>query len=269
MNPLQYDSPAVPFLILAHPGHELRLFHWMERRRPRVFLLTDGSGGAALPRTHYSAATLATAGATAGGVFGGRSDKAWYAALLAGDPAPFAEALDRIAAEAERLKPELLVTDAVDGYNPMHDLCAALGTALRRRLAAAGHFVQHMVSLAVESDDPPPLAELLHLDPDAVLRKQRAVAAYTPLADEVRSLLAARPEALHVELLQQPDFAWSPDWTPRWETIGRERVATGRYTDAISYARHVRPIALSLGAAAGATGREGQRYRHPRHDPGA
>ncbi len=219
--------------------------------RPRVFLLTDGSGGAALPRTHYSAATIAAAGASAGGLFGWKPDKAWYAALLSGDAAPFAEALDCIEAEAGELRPQLLVTDAVDGYNPMHDLCAALGAALRYRLAAAGAPVQHLVSMAVDSQDPPPPAERLHLSPQAARRKQGAVADYTPLADETCALLTLRPDALEVEVLRQPNFAWAADWTPLWEAIGRERVATGLYPDAISYARHVRPIALSLGAVAG------------------
>lgn len=240
-------EPA-PFLILAHPGHELHLFHWMERTRPHVFLLTDGSGGAALPRTHYSAATLAAAGASAGALFGWKPDKAWYAALLSGNAAPFAEALDRIAAEAARLVPTLVVTDAVDGYNPMHDLCAALGAALRNRLAAAGASLRHLASMAVDQKNPPPPAECLHLDHEAVRRKWAAVTAYTPLADEARTVLAARPDALQVETLREADFVWPADWTPGWEEIGRARVTAGRYNNAISYARHVRPIAVAIGA---------------------
>ena len=31
-------------LIVAHPGHELRVHHWMELARPLVLVLTDGSG---------------------------------------------------------------------------------------------------------------------------------------------------------------------------------------------------------------------------------
>jgi len=251
MNAHSFQAGPTPFLILAHPGHELRLFHWMERMHPRVFLLTDGSGGTGLARTHYSAATIAAAGASAGWLFGWKSDKAWYAALLSGDAAPFTEALDRIEAEAVDLKLQLVVTDAVDGYNPMHDLCEALGAALRCRLSAAGASVQHLVSMAVDGQDLPPPAELVHLSPQAVRRKQELLAKYTPLADEASALLAARPDAMQVEVLRRPNFAWAADWTPPWETIGRERVAAGRYTDAISYARHVRPIALSLGAVAG------------------
>ena len=31
-------------LVIAHPGHELRIHHWLERARPVTFVLTDGSG---------------------------------------------------------------------------------------------------------------------------------------------------------------------------------------------------------------------------------
>jgi hypothetical protein len=29
-------------LVVAHPGHELRVFHWLRLARPCVFVLTDG-----------------------------------------------------------------------------------------------------------------------------------------------------------------------------------------------------------------------------------
>ena len=41
-------------LIIGHPGHETLLHHWIERERPVVFVLTDGSGGGAVARTTHS-----------------------------------------------------------------------------------------------------------------------------------------------------------------------------------------------------------------------
>ena len=51
-----------PLLLHAHPGHELRLFGWMEQNHPTLFLMTDGSGGGA-SRTHHSLETALRAGA--------------------------------------------------------------------------------------------------------------------------------------------------------------------------------------------------------------
>ncbi|HWT08976.1 MAG TPA: hypothetical protein VN329_07410, partial [Roseomonas sp.] len=78
-----------PLLIVAHPGHELRLFAWMERERPLLCILTDGSGSIAPARTQYSDALARGCGALRGPVFGAMSDRDWYAAILSGDAAPF------------------------------------------------------------------------------------------------------------------------------------------------------------------------------------
>jgi hypothetical protein len=37
-------------LVVAHPGHELRLFGWLSYARADVLVLTDGSGRSARPR---------------------------------------------------------------------------------------------------------------------------------------------------------------------------------------------------------------------------
>jgi len=61
-------------LLHAHPGHELRLFGWMEQYRPTLFLMTDGSGAGA-SRTHYSSETVLRAGARIGSAFGMAPDR--------------------------------------------------------------------------------------------------------------------------------------------------------------------------------------------------
>src|SRR5262249_5933866 len=112
--------------------HELRLFNWMERERPLVFILSDGSGGAQTSRIAYSVACVAAAGATLIVGSGQKSDRDWYAAMIAGDVATFAEAADAIAAAA--IAAPLIVSDAVDGYNPLHDLCQAMAVAVAARI---------------------------------------------------------------------------------------------------------------------------------------
>src|SRR5436309_1960907 len=69
-------------LLIAHPGHELRIHGWLERARPLTFVLTDGSGSDGRPRLQSTADVLARVGARPGGVFGRLSDSAFYQALL-------------------------------------------------------------------------------------------------------------------------------------------------------------------------------------------
>src|SRR3954465_5697195 len=105
-------TSALPVLIIAHPGHELRLFDWMERQRPLVFILSDGSGGAQSSRLDYSVSAIRAAGASLIEGSRRRSAREWYAAILAGDIAAFTQTVDAIAAAALRQETPLVVCDA-------------------------------------------------------------------------------------------------------------------------------------------------------------
>src|SRR5215469_10219464 len=72
-------------LVIAHPGHELRVHHWLERAKPQVFVLTDGSGLTDSSRTHRTEVLLELANAAKGPMFGSLSDQQLYGAIVAGD----------------------------------------------------------------------------------------------------------------------------------------------------------------------------------------
>jgi len=128
--PEKPDEKLENVLILAHPGHELRIHHWLEIAKPRVYLLTDGSGGKETSRTGYSRDVVDSTGATCGAVFGDIPDGAWYEALLAGDHDFLAGVFSRMRADLATAGNVQIVSDAVDGYNPIHDLAYAFGQAL-------------------------------------------------------------------------------------------------------------------------------------------
>ena len=60
-------APAA--LVVAHPGHELRVHHWLERTAPVVCVLTDGSGANGRSRIGSTLGLLRLAGADAGPIF--------------------------------------------------------------------------------------------------------------------------------------------------------------------------------------------------------
>ena len=63
-------------LLVAYPGHEQLLHHWMERERPLVLVMTDGSGVAGVPRLEHAWRIIFAAGAQSGPVFGEVTDQA-------------------------------------------------------------------------------------------------------------------------------------------------------------------------------------------------
>jgi hypothetical protein len=182
-------------LVIAHPGHELRIFRWMETTRPVVSILSDGSGGDQTSRTAYSTASIRAAKAECGPVFGRFSDKHWYSAMLAKDSTPFLEVVDDIVMSVRGETIATVVSDAVDGYNPLHDLTEAIGAAVVRRLAALGNSVAHLVSAAVPGVNGTTAVEL-RLDASARNAKCAAVKAYLPLAQEAQRILRDDPESL-------------------------------------------------------------------------
>ena len=56
------NSSPVPAVIISHPGHELRVHHWLEQAKPAVCVLTDGSGHTQRSRLDSTTGVLSGAG---------------------------------------------------------------------------------------------------------------------------------------------------------------------------------------------------------------
>jgi hypothetical protein len=84
-----------PALVVAHPGHELKVFGWLSECKPRVHILTDGSGRG-VSRLHSTAKLLTRVGVCPGEVFGAISDAEIYRAILDKHITTFLEIVDRL-----------------------------------------------------------------------------------------------------------------------------------------------------------------------------
>jgi hypothetical protein len=176
---------------------------------------------------------------------GQRSDREWYAAILAGDISAFTKTAEAITAAALTIHAPLIVSDAADGYNPLHDLCQAIASAVVARIARASDLPKFLVSPATANAmGTEPIA--WKLKDEAVQLKRIAILANTPVAEEVTRLLAEEPDALYMEQLLVPTFDWPANWTPEWEAFGRKRVNEGRFAAPITYRDHVLPLATAL-----------------------
>jgi len=243
-----------PALVVAHPGHELRLHGWLEVARPTVLVLTDGGGSGKRSRLHSTSRVLARVGGTPGPVFGRLTDRALYAAILAQDVALALDLVDELAVTLVRDGVDYVVADALEGYNPAHDLCHVLVSAAVARAARGGHRVAHFDFPLVGRPDTGPSGQrsvTLPLDDAALARKLFAARVYVGLGDEVETALAAHGvEAFGVECLRPLTsgtlHAVPPEDPPYYERYGAGRVAAGRYARVLRYREHFAPLAAAV-----------------------
>lgn len=251
--------------MIAHPGHELRVHHWIERTRPLVFVLTDGSGHTGASRLASTTAVLERAGATPGSIYGRLSDREVYRAILDGDVDLFAGLAEELAAAFDRAGIDYVAGDAVEGFNSGHDVCRLVLNAALLHLAEPGGRRPGNFEFPLEGvpdECPPedrPEAILLELDGDALQRKLQAAASYPEMAAEVERALASHGRApFGVECLRPVRYGLEiggrSAHPPYYEVYGERQVAAGIYREVIRFREHLAPLAERLGQRAARRG---------------
>lgn len=246
--------------MIGHPGHELRVHHWIERTHPLVFVLTDGSGHTGVSRLASTTAVLEGAGAMPGSIYGRLSDREVYRAILDRDVDLFAGLADELAAALDRAEIGCVVGDAVEGFNPGHDVCRLVINAALLRLAERGRRPANFeFPLEGAPEDCPPEEQAeavrLELDGDALQRKLAAAAGYPEMAYEMERALASHGRAsFGIECLRPVRYGLEIGGRhprpPFYETYGEKQVAAGIYREVIRFRDHMAPLAEGLGRRA-------------------
>ncbi len=248
--------PNTTALVVAHPGHELRVYHWMEKHHPLYCCLTDGSGGGATSRLSSTTRLLHAAGASVGPIYGRYPDTLVYRLLLDGRVDVFVTLAEELAAALATANVDCVAGDAVEGFNPTHDVCRLIidgAVQLLRRWT--GRAVRNYEFLL---DGPPdvhcPGSVVVRLDEAALERKLAAAGDYTEMRDEVEAALgrygrqAFATECLRPAATTSPTSRFEQE-LPDYERYGEQRVKDGRYSEIIRYHDHVRPVAMAMTAA--------------------
>ncbi|MBV8519431.1 MAG: hypothetical protein JO197_18715 [Acidobacteria bacterium] len=264
-----------PALIVAHPGHEMMVLGWVESARPRVSILTDGSGRTGTSRIASSEKVLRAANADAGSVFGVISDPRFYSAVLDGDVELFVDIAARLADDLEATRPPYVAGDAREGFNPTHDICRMIiNAAVARANRGGAPIANYAFFLFAPHEKCPPerreTAMWQTLGEEQLERKLATARAYPELAAEAeaaflgssrrilaqhselaaivdRSLDGMNERALATECLIPVDPATEVnDERPFYEIYGEKLVAAGTYQRAIRYREHVLPIERAL-----------------------
>jgi hypothetical protein len=244
---------------VGHPGHELRVHHFLERARPLVLVVTDGSSRGSPPRLAASQRLLAATGASPGAPFGRWADGELYELVRRGATRAFGDLARDVAEVLVASRAALLVSDAPEGISLTHDLVAAVAdaaVALARRqgLALAHHDFPLEGAPDACASDGREGALRLDLDEEAWARKREAAGRYAELrADSRRMLERYGADAFRVELLRpvaRPFDRLLPAEPTAWERYGEWLARQGVYPEAIRWDRHVAPIVAELRALA-------------------
>src|SRR5437763_449903 len=102
-------------LLIARPGHELRLHGWMRRVRPTLSVLADVEGASCRPAE--------------GQPFGHLPEHAVAQALLDGQHGLFVDLLEELSAGLQAAGITHLVVGAAEGLDPLQDVCRLLAEA--------------------------------------------------------------------------------------------------------------------------------------------
>ena len=253
------DSPSLNTIavVVAHPGHELVIYHWIEQHHPIYCCLTDGSGGAATSRLTSTTRLLNNVGASVGPIYGRYPDTHLYRLLLDKRVEVFVALANELATALEEARVECVAGDAVEGFNPVHDVCrlivdGAVGIIRRR----TGREVRNYdFPLHGPPQPPRPGSIVVRLDEAALERKLTAARAYPEMRAEVDAALGRfGREAFAMECLGPAAtglHARFEQEQPDYERYGAERVTAGRYSEIIRYRDHVRPVAMAIKDAVG------------------
>ena len=266
-------------LVIGHPGHELRVYGWIGQVRPIVCILTDGSGSDGMPRLDKTLEILHESGAEIGPLCGELSDREIYENILRHEYDPFDILCERLARLITARDIDLVVSDAIEGYNPVHDLCEALvrtavGIARNANDADSNENTDKKSNGTPRSirhytiplmNDPRPATgsmeaahHAIELTPLRFKQKLEAMRSYAAsaggiLQEEVGDAFHNFGEqAFAREYLfaaaapgQEPERRFSRQ-KPFYETYGEQKVAAGRYQSVIRFREHVLPIVNHL-----------------------
>jgi hypothetical protein len=258
----------------------VRIHGWLERERPLVFILTNGSGRVGQPRIASTTKYLKRFEMRPGCIYGRFTDVEVYRAVLRRDFDLFVGLSEELAEALLSSGVERVTGDASEGYNTTHDICrllinAAVGLAGRAGGRAIDNFDFPIVN---RPDHCPehlrPLSVWLRLDDDAFKRKLSAAFEFYPeLAAEMRDALQGRGHEVVIDYFKlnddeqsateligldmfrveclRPVSAGDAPFTgeaPFYEWRGESKVAAGLYDQVIRYREHLAPLADALRA---------------------
>lgn len=254
-------------VVLGHPGHELGIYGLLQQQPPEaIVVVTDGGGP---NRVAQSQEGLRRIGLLERARYLDFREDRFYSALLEKDVALMRHAVEAIREALLPLDPDQVLCDAVEFYNPLHDITLPLV-----RAALAGHRADiYEIPLVYQVEGPADVYVVQRV-PEAFADRRVSVdisTAQMEAKQRARDLVyvslheQAGPRLLAVscEDMAREELALSAPCVAapgaggravRYERRARLLRAEGRIERMITYADHFAPMLDALGVARAAAG---------------
>jgi hypothetical protein len=244
-------------LAIAHPGHELRAYGWLEKHCPAVLILTDGSGHQTEGRFLRTVSILKSLQVDCCNWFNPYADRQIYQFILRGNGQFFldlkAQLVD-VLVQSPAI--DFVLGDEYEGYNCVHDLFALVVHAAVCEVRSQ-RSIQHYVFPTVGHPNQCPDALLTQaivvpLAPDRFERKIQVALSYSELRAEVKraieqhSIQVFQTEYFYPFQADHPKFQTFVTHKPHYELYGEQQVEKGYYQDVIRFQQHIYPIQQQL-----------------------
>jgi hypothetical protein len=239
-------------LVIAHPGHELRLFGWLTSARPLVFVLTDGSGHSGESRLHRTTEILNNAGARPGSIYGRVTDGEVYQAILQSNVDFFLQMTNELVSALIAEKIALVVGDAIEGYNPVHDVCRLLINRAVRIARAQNHSIENYDVVLTDGVADLQAADdvTINLDAQTFSLKINTASNYPAIAADFAAIVEkeglASLKTEHLRRVLDDSGSYRFVSRPSYELHGEKQVAAGYYEQVLRYREHMLPLAEAL-----------------------
>ena len=239
-------------VIIGHPGHELRIYRFIEIYKPRVYVITDGSGSTGISRINKTKEILNNCGAGISPVMGYFTDREIYQIILQNNIQPLITLLQVLLDDLKKHNIQVIAGDAYEGYNPSHDLCRYLINLVVQLFKQKWGIELLNFDFLLDRMSPADNTNksiLIKLDDSDFERKFSAAQQYSELSKEVNYAVSTYgKDAFKCErlsLVEDNELIQSQD-TPFYEKYGLEKINEGAYQEVISYSNHLLPLIKKL-----------------------
>lgn len=253
-----FDCRKRTLAVFSHPNHEIAVYGLICRMRPAIAFLTDGGGGARLEQTGQG---LLAAGISSDVTYLNYTEESFYRAILGRDAAFFDQVVSRLAEWIRACSPEQILCDAVEYYNPIHDIALPVVFGATRALGSSIPIFS--VPLVYQGSAPPEqlvfqraLPGERHLEEPFPISNLEGISKRHALRSIYAALMAqmAFPDAAitqacleeHLHPAGAPFGPVDPLCVIRYDRRGEEAKKAGLVQEAISYRHHYLPLVRDI-----------------------
>ncbi len=251
-------------MVLGHGDHEVFLTGMIQQFQPHILYITCGPHAENDLVKKQARAVLKSLAFRSTVTFLPVTEAEIFQHMLSDDSDWFERYRDQVAAWLNKVRPDVIFSDAYEWYNSVHDLCPLLvDSALQATASLASHrparydlplaFQTIPYRRAEEFDNGGTPFEYCSLTPEQT-RQKRAIVRTQSLHDaNIREVTAGWPsqryeQEVYRRVPAERDYRIAPcrDLWVTYDEHGTNQVRSGRYAQAISFQEHYAPIANAL-----------------------